>query len=412
MMTTERTAIRRRLSIRRTAHRPPWSGRKIGHRSIVAPFAATVAATVAVGVGVALARAERERRATREHRSRESHFGLLAGERLGEGLRRIALEQLDLTIALLQGGAGEGSAERAVHEMRKSLKRLRALMRLLEDELGEQAFARESALLRDAGVRLAQARDAEVLVKTLDELLKRHPRKLVRRRGVQRLRARLQRERDGAAQLALTESATRAGVLDDLRGLRGRVADWQLADPGGIEAVEPALKRLYREGMQRRRKAKRASGERARTRTMHEWRKRVKDLRYAAEMLDRARPDPATRAADGKSKERPRKGGGRSAGADHLRRVAQQADDLGELLGEEHDLAQLATRVRAEAKAGRASGAPGAGTRGILLKLIARRRKRLRARALRDGKRLYGRAPGKFLRRARAAAALGAVSRR
>src|ERR1019366_4555512 len=62
MMTTKRTAIGRRLAVRRWANRPPWRGRKLGHGPIVAPFtatvAATLAATVAVGVGVALARAE------------------------------------------------------------------------------------------------------------------------------------------------------------------------------------------------------------------------------------------------------------------------------------------------------------------------------------------------------------------
>ena len=41
MMTTDRTSIRRRLAVRRRANRPPWRGRKAGHRSIVAPLAAT-----------------------------------------------------------------------------------------------------------------------------------------------------------------------------------------------------------------------------------------------------------------------------------------------------------------------------------------------------------------------------------
>src|ERR1700760_193174 len=107
MMTTKRTAIRRRLSIRRTAHRPPWGLRKLGHGSIVAPLAATFAATVALGVGVALARAERERRAARERADRERRFAPLAEERLGDSLQRIALGQLDVAIeALAQGAAG------------------------------------------------------------------------------------------------------------------------------------------------------------------------------------------------------------------------------------------------------------------------------------------------------------------
>ena len=81
-------------------------------------------------------------------------------------------------------------------------------------------------------------------------------------------------------------------------------------------------------------------------------------------------------------------------------KLAKRADKLQERLGDEHDLALLAARVSA-------SGGPLAGkgkrrrrTRKALLKLIARRRKRLRKRALREGKRLYKSKPKRFSRRA------------
>jgi CHAD domain-containing protein len=428
MMSTQRTAIRRRLSIRRTAYGPPWSGRKAGHGSIVAPLAATLAATVAVGVGVVLARAERGRRtASRGRHGRDRRFALLEGERLGAGLRRIALGQLDIAIEMLEGGEQRRSPEQRVHEARKALKRLRALLRLVQDELGEAAYEREHELLRRAGARLAKARDAEVLLATLDGLIERRPKQLGSRRGVQRFRARLQLERDGAAALALADSSTHAGVLGDLRAMRVRVSTWELADPGGIEAIEPALERLYAKGRKRMRRAEQARGERARGRKLHEWRKRVKDLRYAAEALERAeqrgkragkRDKDEARAAGKASAGRP--GTGRKAGKQAkaraatavVRKLAKRADDLGELLGEEHDLAVLAQRVRAEAKAGRSSGAPGRGACKALLKAIARRRKLLRKRALRDGKRLYARKPKRFVRRIRAAATFAAISRR
>ena len=88
-MTTNRTAIRRRLAIGSAANRPPWGARKAGHGSIVASLAATVAATVTVavgvGVGVALARSERERRLEREReldRGRERDRQLRLDRRL------------------------------------------------------------------------------------------------------------------------------------------------------------------------------------------------------------------------------------------------------------------------------------------------------------------------------------------
>jgi CHAD domain-containing protein len=396
MMTTQRTSIRRRLAIRRTAHRPPWGWRQVGHSSIVAPIAATLAATLAVGVGVALARVERERRAGTKRRKRARRFGLNADEQLGAGLRRIALGQIDVAVEALRG-AGGGSPEQRVHEARKALKRLRALLRLLEDELGERTYARESAVVRDAGRRVARARDAEVVLNTLDALIERHPKELGRRRGVRRLRVRLQRERDGAAELALADGERSGGDgLAELLALRIRVATWQLASDDGVDAVEPALARIYGKGRKRMRRAARASGTRAQGRKLHEWRKRVKDLRYVAEMLERADADERDR--DGRKKRKRAR-----AQAAFIGNVARRADDLGELLGEEHDLAMLAERVRAEANAGRATGAPGRGSRKALLRAIAHRRKRLRKRALRDGKRLYERNPKRFVRRMRRA---------
>jgi CHAD domain-containing protein len=412
MMTTKRTAIRRRLSIRRTAHGPPWGGRKPGHGSIVAPLTATLAATVAVGLGVAFARAGRQRRAQGERLARSRRFALLGDERVGEGLRRMALGQLELAIDSLDGRDTSLSPQERVHEARKALKRLRALLRLVKDEIGEQAYSRESAVVRSAGKRLSQARDAEVLLHTLDDLVERQPKALGRRRGVQRLRARLAHECEGAAELALSESTAHPGLQEDLSAMRGRVAAWELAEPGGIEAIEPALERLYRSGRQRMRRAERAGGPGGRR--LHEWRKRVKDLRYAAEMLQRKQEPAGKRLRDrvGAEPDKRERKRAKKAKAKFIAQAARRADDLGELLGQEHDLMVLAQRVRAEAKATRASGAPGPGTRKALLKAIAKRRRRLRKRALRDGARLYQRKPKSFVCRVRAAQTLALLSRR
>src|ERR1700685_3728678 len=172
-MAADWTAIRRRLAVGRRAHRPPRSRRQGGrHGSIVAPLAATIAASVAVALGVAVAQAERSRRAAKAELGRARRFAQLPGEPLPEALRRMALGQLDLAIELLggesAGGRGGGRRggrafdQKAVHDTRKALKRLRALVRLLRAELGERQYKREHAILRDAARRLAGGRHAEV----------------------------------------------------------------------------------------------------------------------------------------------------------------------------------------------------------------------------------------------------------
>jgi hypothetical protein len=415
-MTTNRTAIRRRLAIRSAAHRPPWGARKAGHGSIVAPLAATVAATVTVavgvGVGLALARSERERRRANElererqrERERQLQFdrrlALAPVERLAEGMRRMALGQVDLTLELLAPGDEDALAtapdERAVHETRKALKRLRAMLRLLAGELGGEASARENTALRDVARSLSGARDAAVMLSTLDGLMRRHPRALARRHGVLELRRRLRAEHARMERETLADPAARAEVLGELQALRWRVAAWSLSDRDGIELIEADLERVYRQGRKRFRRVARRKGDRMIA--MHEWRKRVKDLRYAAELIERrgARDSPHS----GRSA-----GSGRSArSGERLRKLARRADALGELLGEEHDLAVFAARVRAGGVGAdtQETWDTGRRTRERLLELTARRRRALRKRALRDGERLYDEKPNAFIRRISAA---------
>jgi CHAD domain-containing protein len=380
-MTAQGTSIRRRLTVRGTPHGPPLRGFKRSHRLILPPLAATVVATLALGVGVAVARGGRGR-AGNGVPARRPRFGLLPDEPLVIGVRRAALEQVDLAIAALQDLAGPPD-EHAVHEMRKALKRLRTVVRLLEDELGSIAYERESASLRVLADRLAGARDAQVLLETLDSLVRRHPRTLAGRRGVQRLRAELDEQRRRAG--ALDDPLARAQELAELHSLRAHIAAWPLRTHAPeLGLLEPGLRRIYASGRSRRRRALRA-GRRRRDRAMHEWRKRVKDLRYAAELL--SPPSPGGAPAGKRAKR----------ATQRLRRVAARADDLGEVLGEDHDLALLAALIRERrhgAKVGRRS-------RKALLRAIERRRRRLRARAERLGEPLYERKPKRFLARVR-----------
>jgi hypothetical protein len=123
---------------------------------------------------------------------------------------------------------------------------------------------------------------------------------------------------------------------------------------------------------------------------MHQWRKRVKDLRYSAEILGRPElPRHGSRSRKARAR----------AEARWLCRLAARADELGELLGEEHDLAVFGEWLSSE---GKGTGLR-RGTRRRLEKLIAARRAELRRRALRDGKRLYRRSPKAFIARVRRA---------
>ena len=99
-------------------------------------------------------------------------YRLSIADDVPSSVRACAHEQLDRAIGRLEH-AGDDSVE-AIHDARKHLKKSRALLRLVRPALGSKAYRRENDALRDAGLALSGARDADVLVETVDKLAARY----------------------------------------------------------------------------------------------------------------------------------------------------------------------------------------------------------------------------------------------
>jgi CHAD domain-containing protein len=287
-------------------------------------------------------------------------YRLHGGEPVPDGMRRIARGRLDDARDALSAADDETLPE-AVHETRKNLKRLRTTVRLTRDAIGERTYELENLVFRTAGRRLSAGRDAQVLLDTVGDLAERYPDEL-QGPTLATLRARLAEERD-AAQRALGEDQ-RDEVLAALEKARARTADWafERADFG---ALAPGLRRIYRRGH----RDMRAAQADPTPDNLHEWRKRVKDLWHATQILCEARPK-------------------------RLDRFATRAHKLSELLGERHDLDVLRAYLEANPKA--LAHGP---SRRALLAAIERRSDELRDEALRRGRKLYGRKPRRFVAR-------------
>jgi CHAD domain-containing protein len=284
-------------------------------------------------------------------------FRLDLGAGLAAGIAGAARAQLDRALAELR--AAEGDRHAAIHEARKSCKRLRGLLRLVRPGLGNKVFRRENAALRDAARRLSALRDADALLETYDRLDERFAAEIDRRRMVPVRRAL------AARHAALGEDDLETPVTRfcaDLAAVRARVPSWPLADDFGVLAR--GLKRTYRRG----RKAMRAAYDAPSSERFHEWRKRVKYHRYDLELLVELWP----RQIDGRRKE---------------------VKALGGMLGEEHDLAVLEATLAAEHETFGAVSAPLVGD------LARRRREELRTALRPLGQRLFAERPKAFARR-------------
>src|ERR1700683_1806158 len=94
-------------------------------------------------------------------------FQLAADEPVGKSIKQIVRKQMESAQALLRPRL---LRDEAVHEVRKHFKRIRAVLRLVRGELGEQIYHRENICFRDAGRPLTEIRDARVLLETLEQL--------------------------------------------------------------------------------------------------------------------------------------------------------------------------------------------------------------------------------------------------
>ena len=238
-----------------------------------------------------------------------------------------------------------------MHEARKDLKKLRALLRMARAELGEDTFLRENACFRDAGRELAAARDRDVMLDTL--------RALEHSAGIGwELRKTL--EAHGARNGDDGRSVAAKGVVAMLREARGRVDDWPL-DHDSFGALRDGLERTYRRG----RRDFRAARAEPSVEALHEWRKRVKELWYHHTLLRPIWP-PVMQA------------------------VGDQAHELADRLGDDHDLAMLAEWAHEHTDAG-----------SEFFEVVDRRRAELQADAMTLGARLYADKPGAYGRRLR-----------
>lgn len=88
-------------------------------------------------------------------------------EPLAAAFKRISAEQIHLAIMYL---TATEDLEKSIHETRKSIKRMRALLYLTRSAIGEDFFEKENARFRDIGRSLSSTRDSHVMLQTLSYL--------------------------------------------------------------------------------------------------------------------------------------------------------------------------------------------------------------------------------------------------
>lgn len=187
------------------------------------------------------------------------------------------------------------------------------MLRLLRASISESAYRRENELLRDCARRLSMLRDSRALLDTAMRLRARI-RSADEHAGVTSLETLLRRDHALARRKLTRDGAAIKVMREALRSSLRRSADWR--PRRGADSPVKGVMRVYSRG--------RAAQERAQTHrtatNLHELRKQTKYLYHQLEALEPLQPEL-------------------------IARLAKRSRRLADLLGDDHNLTVLRTRV-------------------------------------------------------------------
>src|SRR5258705_2900128 len=301
-----------------------------------------------------------EVRHLRAIRSLHMGFRFREDENLSDGARRIVLEQIDQALDHLKPTVR--NKDEAIHDARVCIKKIRALLRLTRESLGEETYQAEDTAYRDAARLLSKARDSAAMLEIVDKLIEHFSEQLSTNAfaGVRAplLRSKTMRQQD--RKIAMTK------VAKSLRQARERVQDWPEVDPHQVLAK--GLKRVFKLG----RTTFATAYDQPSVETFHEWRKQVKHLLYQTQVL---RPLWLTA----------------------MEALAAELKTLGKHLSKDHDLAILREKVLEQLEE-----TDNHTEIEALVALIDQRRNELQVVARTLGARIYAEKPRTFVARTEA----------
>lgn len=227
-------------------------------------------------------------------------------------IRRIAAVEVRSSIDGLR--SRHPSTHEAVHEFRKSCKKVRGLIRLVRPDL-EQQYTVENRFYRDLSRELSYVRDTQALVEAVDRLTQFYAHLEDPQKNLSDVRSYLIDHRDkshgGEDQLHHRLDS----IANRLESGLDRIDSWEIQN-NGFDSYGVGLSRNYRQA----RKEFRSCRKRPTSANFHAWRKRVKYHWHHAVLLGRS-------------------------GSRLLKPHIRMTEELGELLGQYQDYSVLRTRI-------------------------------------------------------------------
>jgi CHAD domain-containing protein len=282
-------------------------------------------------------------------------------ENVRDGLGRVCNELIERACARIVRPGRDRTED--LHRVRVTIKRLRALLRLIRPVISRTIFEEENERLKKAARRLSPYRDAAVFRKTLKDLAPpRCDRKT--RKAFDLVLRDMSPRREVRSRFCMAREHGMQSALKDLKNAAGSIRDLLIAAEDW-PAIEAGLRREYRitrNWMSR-------SLSRDDDDEFHAWRIRTKYLFYQLQIIEPAWPT-------------------------HLARMIKRLKRLEDRLGADHDLIVLKRLLVStpEEHGGRQAVK-------TVMRLLRRRSQRLRKNCATLGRSLLSEKPSRFISR-------------
>jgi CHAD domain-containing protein len=205
-------------------------------------------------------------------------------ESISKNIHRILLEQIQYI--LMQSEKSREEVHKSIHETRKSMKRIRAVLRMIRDEIGYSSYYRENTFYRDLGRELSEIRNFEVLSESIKQLQADLSNTIPP--GVFTL---LEKELERQRNMVLGGEARLHQWLKEISEkvemARDRIYDFPIRH-NDFRVFEGGLRRIYRQG---KRSLRTARNDPTPTQ-LHDLRKKIKYFWYQVEILHPIFPGP------------------------------------------------------------------------------------------------------------------------
>lgn len=165
-----------------------------------------------------------------------------------------------------------------VHDLRKSVKNLRALLKLLRKETGTEFFKKNNFALRDLNRRSAAIRNYSALIKLVQSISEKYEKTLITE-SLNLLLLRLQSDFKEVQRITNYDALFRY-YQTKLEKYKSELNNLEINE-SRFASIKAGITRIYSDGI----KSFEIAIENPQEKTLHEWRKNVKDLYYCSVTL-------------------------------------------------------------------------------------------------------------------------------